>query len=72
MNELQDTKKLEMVLKVAEKTIGCNIEPISVDEIPEKIERMVAAALKAYVKVEGNGLNSAIKAKIEKLEKKNE
>lgn len=57
-------KELTTVLKVAEKTLGFEMEPVKAEDIPDIIADILEKMAKRKVKVEGNGITEDIKVKV--------
>ena len=65
--ELSEKELLELVKKVASKTIGADIEPVKYEDIPNKLAATLSKCLKKKVEVSGNGLDGKdIIVKVEK------
>lgn len=56
-NILTEKELLELVKKVTLKTIGCDIEPVKYENIPNKLAEILSKCLKRHVEVSGNGLD---------------
>ena len=56
--------ELTTVLKIAEKTLGFEMEPVKAEDIPEIISSILQKMAKRKVKVEGNGITEDIKVKV--------
>ena len=57
-------KELTTVLKIVEKTLGFEMEPVKAEDIPDIISSILQKMAKRKVKVEGNGLTEDIKVKV--------
>lgn len=55
--ELSKEELLELVKKVASKTIGYYIEPVKYEDIPNKLAEILSKCLKRNVEVSGNILD---------------
>ena len=65
MEKINDNiMELTTVLKIAEKTLGFEMEPVKAEDIPEIIASILEKVSKRKVKVEGNGLTEDIKVKV--------
>ena len=60
INELE----LATVLKIAEKTLGFEMEPVKAEDIPDFIASILEKVAKRKAKVEGNGITEDIKVKV--------
>ena len=59
-----DIMELTTVLKVAEKTLGFEMEPVKAENIPDFIADILEKVAKRKVKVEGNGITEDINVKV--------
>lgn len=68
MEKINDNiMELTTVLKIAEKTLGFEMEPVKAEDIPDIISSILEKVSKRKVTVEGNGLTEDINVKVEKL-----
>ena len=65
MEKINDNiMELTTVLKIAEKTLGFEMEPVKAEDIPDIISIILEKVAKRKVKVEGNGITEDIKVKV--------